>query len=247
MQAQGLGPQRKFFPTYAFFASLEEGNEDLRTSGSESCDKCIARILCSYLQGGELGERKKIFISALTTCRSLLGDENFDVLNAILSHVDRSSLLQSFVRSPFMWWFDAEGLVSFLIQGQEIEILDTMSDFFSNLTGLVRVTDREDPLPVGQLLEQIMHTVPPDFIVPSRLDLTLILSIMYEATGYWRYDRVLCYYLNHGGLVNLSDLHPAAKLWERCRDMYCNSELNTSDWPEVWTFYREYEVCFVRG
>ncbi|KZT33434.1 hypothetical protein SISSUDRAFT_1066158 [Sistotremastrum suecicum HHB10207 ss-3] len=239
------GSQRDYFPTFAFFSSLEEDNSTLRLNESEPYEKCVARILCSFDQDGESGDRKAIFESAVSICTTLLRDEASSELSGILAHLDPSSFLRSLVQNPDVWWYQVDALVSFIVKGKEADILDSMSDFLSNIRELTSVTDREDPLPVCQLLELLMSTLPPEYVVPMHFDLSSILSLVSVENQFWRYRTTLIYYLDHGGIQNLSSLHGARRLWEHCLDVMSTLDLDSNMFPEALHFLQQYDACFI--
>ncbi|KZS88895.1 hypothetical protein SISNIDRAFT_469786 [Sistotremastrum niveocremeum HHB9708] len=198
------GSRRDFFPPFALFASLEEDNADLRQWASYSNEECVARILCTFDSDRELGVRGAIFRSAVYACDRLLWHGRIDDVTATLSHVDRASVLRSLIRNPHTWWGDIRGLVTFIVKGNEVEILDEMSDFFSNLPEMSVVPyDPDQPLLVCGFLEDIMHNSPSNF------------NSLFK-----RYSKTLIEYLDRGGLNNLSVLQPASMLWEYCRDVH---------------------------
>ncbi|KZS88894.1 hypothetical protein SISNIDRAFT_528661 [Sistotremastrum niveocremeum HHB9708] len=235
------GSRRDYFLPFAFFVSLEEDNEDLRRWASKSNKECVAGILCTFDSDGELGDREDIFGSAVMTCKRLLSDGRTDDVTAILSCVDRASVLRSLIRNPGMWWFEIRDLVTFIVKGSEVEILDEMSDFLSNLPEMSAFADSDNPLLVCELLEHIIRRRPSDFSSPHSLDLSPVLELVNQNSLFKRYSKTLIYYLARGGLENLSDLHSALKLWEYCRDVH--NDPHTSD--EVVSFYENYHYCFI--
>ncbi|KZT36952.1 hypothetical protein SISSUDRAFT_914236 [Sistotremastrum suecicum HHB10207 ss-3] len=235
------GLRHDFFPPFAFFASLEEDNHDLRKWASVSNEECVARILCTFDSDKELGDREDIFRRAVVACDRLLSDGRTDDVTAILSCVDRASVLRSLIQNPDMWWYEIDSLVAFIVKGNEIEILDEMASFFSNLPEMSAFTISNDPLLVCTFLEHIIRQSLSNFAAPQFLDLSPVLDIVHQHNLFQHYSMTLIYYLNRGGLDNLSDLHPALELWEYCHDVH--NDPGTSD--EVVTFYRERAYCFI--
>ncbi|KZT32272.1 hypothetical protein SISSUDRAFT_1067069 [Sistotremastrum suecicum HHB10207 ss-3] len=125
---------RQFFPAWVFFTSLDEHNSDLRGSPwHDSYEKSVARVLSSFDQNGELGDRFDVFRSAVRECRSLLHGGRSDDVTRILSSGDRFSLLRSLLRNPYISWVDIERIVAFITRGNEVAVLGESAGFFSNL------------------------------------------------------------------------------------------------------------------
>ncbi|KZT33160.1 hypothetical protein SISSUDRAFT_1066350 [Sistotremastrum suecicum HHB10207 ss-3] len=235
------GLRRDLFPLFALFASLEEDNEDLRQWASESNEECVAHILCTFDSDDELGDREDIFRRAVWACDRLLSSGRTDDVIAILSRVDRGSVLRSLIRNPHMPWYWIRDLVTFIEKGNEVEILDEMSDFFSNLPEMSVVSDDDHPLHVCEFLEAIIRLSPSDFSTPHSLDLSPVLDLVNQNPLFKRYSKTLIYYLDRGGLHHLSDLHSALRLWEYSRGV-CNAPGTSA---EVLTFYDNHHYCFI--
>ncbi|KZT41682.1 hypothetical protein SISSUDRAFT_233291 [Sistotremastrum suecicum HHB10207 ss-3] len=230
------GSRREFFPPLAFLNSFEEDNMDLRHLGRRSNEQCVARILCTFDSDDELGDRVPIFRCAVEACNRLLRDGGTDQVTAILSHVERASVLRSFVRNPYMRSRTLANLVAFITKGNETEILNELSDFFSDLPEMSVVSDDDQhPLPVCSLLEHLLPSSLSDIIVPPSLDLSPLLGLVNQHSLYEWSSRTLTHYLNQGGFDKLSDLHPALKLWEFCRDVHDRYETSS----EVVAFYED--------
>ncbi|KZT33161.1 hypothetical protein SISSUDRAFT_1066351 [Sistotremastrum suecicum HHB10207 ss-3] len=232
------GTPRDFFPPLAFFASLEAENKDLWHDPFVSPEECVARSLCAFDLDGELGDREDIFESALWTCRNLLFNGETDHLTVLLSKVNQVSVLRSLIRNPHVPWFLISDLVAFITRGKEVEILDEMSDFFTNLPEMLLI---KHSLLVCQFLEAIIPDSPPRFAVSHSLDLSPVLDLVNRNSLFERYSKTLLFHLDQSGLENLSDLHPASRLWEYCRDVRNDSETPA----EVVAFYRNHTPCFI--
>ncbi|KZT34449.1 hypothetical protein SISSUDRAFT_1065320 [Sistotremastrum suecicum HHB10207 ss-3] len=235
------GSRRDFFPSFALVASFEEDNEDLRQWASCSNEECVAGILCTFDSDHELRYREAIFRRAVMACDRLLSDGRTDDVTAILSCVARASVLQSFIRNPDMWWYQICDLVTFIIKGKEVEVLHEMSDFLSDLPEMSPFANSNDPLLVCTFLEHIIRQSLSNFATPHSLDLSPVLNLVNEKSLLERYSETLINYLNQGGLYNLSDLHPALKMWEYCRDVH-----NDPETPyEIVDFYQDCTHCFI--
>ncbi|KZS91106.1 hypothetical protein SISNIDRAFT_468030 [Sistotremastrum niveocremeum HHB9708] len=242
-----------FFPSFALFASLEEDNLGLERWASYAPEKCIAHILCTFNSDGELGEREDIFASAVNVCARLLKEGRTDEVTAIVSHVPRASILQSFIRRPDKWWDGMRDLVTFITKGKEVEVLDEMSFFFSHLPEMSVVDAGREPLLVFEFLQGLISGSPTGFTVPPSFDLSSVLGLVHQNSLFEHYSISLINYLDQrGGFNNLSDLHAALRLWEYCRDEhsafleYCRDE-RSAVWPsdEDITFYQDYSPCFI--
>lgn len=241
---QSREAHRTFFVPWVFFTSLEEANQNLRGLRPERYEECMGRILCMCSRGWEVADRAVIFQSAINECRLLLRDGRSDIVTAILFHTNRSSLLQSFMRNPSVGWYHIEALVSFMTKGAELDILDEMSYYLSNLTGLIIAN--EDLL--MRFLAHLASKLPTDFTVPSHLDLSHILELIVERNLIKRYGDTLIYYLNHGGFERLSDLHPASSFMEACLNLsraplWWHSMPTT---PAMLAFHQQHQACFAR-
>ncbi|KZT34991.1 hypothetical protein SISSUDRAFT_1064843 [Sistotremastrum suecicum HHB10207 ss-3] len=235
------GSRRDFFPPFAFLASLEEDNQDLRRWAFRSDEECIASILCTFDSDQELGDREDIVRRAIRSCDRLFSDGRTDDVAVILSHVDRTSVLRSLIRNPDMWWSQIRDLVAFIVKGNEVEILDEMAPFFSHLPEMGEVSDDDHPLLVCEFLEDIIRDSPFGFTPPASLDLSPILDLVHRNSLFQRYSKILIYYLGRGSLDDLSDLRPALRLWEYCRDV--RNDPQTS--AEIMTFSQDYISCFI--
>ncbi|KZS93753.1 hypothetical protein SISNIDRAFT_454175 [Sistotremastrum niveocremeum HHB9708] len=234
------GVRRDFFHPLALLTSLEEDNRDLRDYTFHSVEECIARILCTFDSDRELGNREEIFDSAVWTCVSLFLDGKTDDLTSILSFVDRASVVQSLIRNPHYRWFGVRDVATFITKGKEVEVLDELYNFFSDLPEMSVAHDAY-PLLVCEFLEDIIYQSPSVVTPPPSLDLAPVLDLVQHNALFRRYSQTLTYYLNRGALHSLSDLRAASKLWEYCRDVH--SEHENSD--EVVAFYENHDCCFI--
>ncbi|KZS91595.1 hypothetical protein SISNIDRAFT_487263 [Sistotremastrum niveocremeum HHB9708] len=206
---------RKFFPSFVFFTSLEEGNRTLRGQMPESYEESLSRILCMHDRDIELGEQADVFYSAFRECDSLVRDGRLHDITTILSGIRRSFLLRSLLKGPHQAWDDVKALVSFITEGNEIDILNELSRFLSNLSN-VQVVHRffDVDVPIINFLELLRASLPFDFTVPDDLDLSALLTILVEADVVQETSETVFYYLHHGGFERLSDLQPAWEFWQ---------------------------------
>ncbi|KZT38519.1 hypothetical protein SISSUDRAFT_735690 [Sistotremastrum suecicum HHB10207 ss-3] len=238
---------RKFFQSFVFFTSLEEGNRNLRDQMPDSYQECVSRTLCAYDCDRELGDQADVFCSAFRECNSLVKDRRFQDVTPILSGVRRSSLLQSLFRGPHQPWNDVKALVSFITEGNEIDILNELSDFLSNLSNM-QVVHRffDADVPVVNFLDLLRTSLPFNFTVPEDLDLSILLTILVDEDVVYETSDTVFYYLDHGGFERLSDLHAAWEFWRnsppalvpRFGSFYRGHGLQT----HTFRFYHE---CFI--
>ncbi|KZT34451.1 hypothetical protein SISSUDRAFT_1065322 [Sistotremastrum suecicum HHB10207 ss-3] len=232
------GSRRDFFPPFALFASFEEDNEDLRYLASCSNEQCVAHILCTFDSDEELGDREVIFRRAVEACDHMLLHGRTDDVTAILPDLDSASVLRSLLRNPHMRWYQIDDLVTFILKGIEVEVVNELAPFLSDLPAM-GVLDHS--LLVCEFLELIIRNSPSDFATPHSLDLSAVLDLIHQNSLFKRYSKTLIYCLDRGGLNNLSDLHSALNLWEYCRDV-CNGPEAPSG---IMAFYHEYIPCFI--
>lgn len=237
--------RRQFFPSWAFFTSLEENNSDLLGHEPDSYEDCVADILGAYYHNRELGDRFDLFKSAITECNSLLDEGKLDDLSAILATIDRSFLLRSPIQNPFLPWYALERLVTFLTNGDEFQILKEMSHFLSKLPEMDLVSSLTGPqLLVVEFLAHIIPNLPISFTVPLELDLSPALALCVKHSCLQQYSETLIYFLDREGLEVLSDWHPARKLWEFCRRAWERGDCSRR--PIMANFYLRYQPCFIR-
>ncbi|KZT34808.1 hypothetical protein SISSUDRAFT_242511 [Sistotremastrum suecicum HHB10207 ss-3] len=234
---------RRFFIPWLFFTSLEKGNRDLRGTRLERYEECLGRILRSCHRGSLEVDRSKIFRSAIAECDLLLRDGKADVVARILSHLTRPALWQAFMLNRGTGWYRIEPLVSFITKGLEVEVLDEISYFISNLSDFILVNDEL----ILQFLFHLKLRLPPNFIIPAHLDLARLLDRVAKRKFVKSYGDTMIYYLNHGGLEKLSDLHPASAFLEACLSLSREPLwwLNMETTPTMKAFERQYHACFV--
>ncbi|KZT32270.1 hypothetical protein SISSUDRAFT_1133257 [Sistotremastrum suecicum HHB10207 ss-3] len=221
---------RQFFPAFVFFTSLDPHNKDLRGyPWEQSYEESVARVLSSFDQNGELGDRWDVFYSAVIECSSLLEDDRLVDVTRILSSGDRSSILRSLLRNPWYVWDGIKDIVALITGGNEIAVLEEMAEFFSNLPDIKPV---DDDLLVIHFLESLIPSLPPTFTVPQSFNLipTLTLLLRYQSRiedSLLRYSDTLLYFLDHGGLKQLSSLRPAHDFFQLCLTQSSNDQLDT--------------------
>ncbi|KZS91596.1 hypothetical protein SISNIDRAFT_161511 [Sistotremastrum niveocremeum HHB9708] len=236
--------RRLIFPLWVFFASLEDGNADLRGRGPDSYDKCIARVICSYFGARELGPRGVIFRAAVKECELAIRGGRSNDIRAILSHYPPVVFLRSLIQNPSVSWHQMSDLLSLITNGVEADILKEMSGFLSNLPEMHTIrSGRSLKLLPFDLLRHLIVGLPVDFKVPPSLDLSPLLALVIRHSCVEEYFFALIYYLDHGGIDNLTDLRPARKLWEYCRSA-SDGTRSPKDRSRLLAFHSQYHACF---
>lgn len=238
--------RREFFSSWVFFTSLEEDNHDLRAYEPDAYDECVAHILNSYHRNGVIGNRLDLFRSAVKECNLLLEEDNVVALLAILASVDRAFLLRSLIRNPDLPWYVVKHLASFVTKGEELDTLNEMSHFLSNLPTMNLLSTLDGPqLLVMEFLHHLISGLPLNFIVSAELDLSPILTLCMRQSQIWQYSATLIYYLDHDGLVHLLDWHPAYMLWKSYASMAWDHDRLVWKETSLAEFCRQYQPCFV--
>ncbi|KZS86792.1 hypothetical protein SISNIDRAFT_541213 [Sistotremastrum niveocremeum HHB9708] len=227
---------RQFFSAWVFFTSLDPNNDDLRGDPrDDSHEESLVRVLYSFDQEGELGDRRDVFWSAVWECRS-------DDVTRILSRGYQYSVLRSLLRNPYRPWDDVGGLlgrplgrikdvVAFITRGNEVAVLGELAKFFSNLPDIKPVGDYCKNLLVIDFLSSLTLSLPSTFTAPQSFDLapTLSLLLRYQfVIGYSlpRYSATLIYFLDHGGFELLSSLRPAHDFFQLCITRSSNDQID---------------------
>lgn len=91
----------------------------------------IAQIMCSYDRDRtwNVGRREELFALAEEHCAQLLMYRQRDDVKRIISHVDRLSIVKSFVRCPHVV---KANLVEFVVETHKVKILREINDFVNN-------------------------------------------------------------------------------------------------------------------
>ncbi|KZS92023.1 hypothetical protein SISNIDRAFT_467260 [Sistotremastrum niveocremeum HHB9708] len=213
---------RTFFPPLVFFTSLEERNADLRDSWDGTYEGCVRRVLSSYHQKRQIGDRYEIFSKALWECRSLILSGKSEELEKIVG-VGRISFMQSIIRNPDVAWFECREIIEFLTKEQEVAILDGMTPFLSKLS--TRVVSGGIQL-LFDFLASLVARLPPDFALPPSLDLPALISVFLAQRGplHTGAQQAACeailYLLHHGGFWNVSKLDVVYQFFIFCTDEY---------------------------
>ncbi|KZS91620.1 hypothetical protein SISNIDRAFT_467553 [Sistotremastrum niveocremeum HHB9708] len=232
---------REFFPLWVFLTSLEEDNQDIRYE-SLSYEEWMARILGTYDQNGELGDRKDIFKSVVNECTALIKDGASNHVTSILSYVNRPSLLRSLIRNPSMSWAEVKDLASFIIAGDDRNVINEMSDFFCHLPNMF-LTRRND-LVICEFLKSFIKFHPRRFTIPPGFDLSPLLTLVRQRNQFDRCADTLIYCLMTGGLESLSDIRPAFHLWEYCRNIGHMTMRSQNRRQFIHTISQQYYHCF---
>ncbi|KZS91292.1 hypothetical protein SISNIDRAFT_551102 [Sistotremastrum niveocremeum HHB9708] len=146
-----------------FFTSCREGNEDLRAVSELPFEQCIAKVLCTYDQEINLGDRSEVVKDALN------GDEAYDAdqLARIFAQVDPCSFLRSSMRQNEVYLSD--DLVKFTVRGRAVEIFPRMCPFFNDPTNTTLPAYRWN---MSYVLRALISNYPDGGDLPSDIDLS---------------------------------------------------------------------------
>ncbi|KZS95506.1 hypothetical protein SISNIDRAFT_350913 [Sistotremastrum niveocremeum HHB9708] len=117
-------------PAYATIISCHPYNYDLMEVGTLPLAPCIAKIVCTYDQDAQIGERSHLFTEAVQYCDRLAFVGN-DEVSRILSHVEPVSFVRSLLRSRPTAFLDCRS-VEFVMKGHETGILVGVNELFQN-------------------------------------------------------------------------------------------------------------------
>ncbi|KZT32041.1 hypothetical protein SISSUDRAFT_1067242 [Sistotremastrum suecicum HHB10207 ss-3] len=129
----------KHFPSLVYLTSILDDNEDLLPQSELPSEECIPRVLCTFDQPQKLGERGELFYTAVKLCDLLLDDEKEDEASQLLSPVDHSSILRSFLANIEWKWLFLSDIVRFICRGREAEFIAKLASFISDQVNIVRV------------------------------------------------------------------------------------------------------------
>ncbi|KZT39558.1 hypothetical protein SISSUDRAFT_629050 [Sistotremastrum suecicum HHB10207 ss-3] len=195
----------RLFPLQILFTLELPNNENFRDLLQAPYVECMNRVLASYDLDGNLGEREDIFSSAVIECSSLLSDKKEDLVTQILS-TRPFSILKSLIKSS-MEIHDMKELVSFIVEGPEITLLNEMSELVSN-------PPEGRAIKILAFLDVLTRSPPPDLTVPDHFDLSRSLFGLTRSdlgsSDWINYSKVLIYLFDHGAFDRLTD--PCAAL-----------------------------------
>ncbi|KZS92057.1 hypothetical protein SISNIDRAFT_467286 [Sistotremastrum niveocremeum HHB9708] len=235
---------RQFFSSFVFFASLDPHNKDLRGDPNDSYQETIVRVLSSFDRDGKLGERYRVFESAVRGCKFLLRDGRSDDVTRILSCGDRSSLLRSLLRNPHTVWAYIKDIVALITRGNEVAVLEELAKFFSNLPDIYPVFNG---LFVLDFLGSLIPSLSSTFTVPQSFDLapTLSLLLLHQSdieSSLSEYSEILLYVLDHGGFAALSSLRPAYDFFQLCFTLSSYDDIRDTKIQDRARFYLGHEA-----
>ncbi|KZT43202.1 hypothetical protein SISSUDRAFT_1040655 [Sistotremastrum suecicum HHB10207 ss-3] len=205
---QSAEAHAKYFRFFAEVTSAQEGNEDLREIAEVSYKESIGRVLSSYDQEEELGNRTDLFDSAVQGCISLLQAGKEDDVREIISG-RHSSIIRSMMRTGRDYRPINENLLrSFILQGRAQATLTEISPLLSDPLFVCRYD-------VNDILAALVSLLPSDFTLTSPLDLSHLLATVSRQTGRpswsnWEdFTDATLFLLGHGAFDMLSDVSSA--------------------------------------
>lgn len=177
------------------------------------------------------------FTDAVKECNSIASEGRFNDVKAILSQVDTCSLLKASFISPDVRGNDIAKLIPLITNSREQQLLHDLAPAMTEMSSFVQ---RSDSLPsVIEFFAQAITFLTPEYVVPQGLDLSAAFQL-FIADYAWseeanqsgqtrRYLTVIFYYLDHGGLGQLSD---ADCLKRCCENVVSMSGVNFDLWEE---------------
>ncbi|KZT33206.1 hypothetical protein SISSUDRAFT_434715 [Sistotremastrum suecicum HHB10207 ss-3] len=207
------------FPAEVLCASFGNGNFDLRPLATLPLGECLARVLCSYNQPGELGDRIRIFALAEKHCVDLLKERKENDVTRILSHVNQLDIIKSIIQHPHGFYSD---IVSFIVKDRKHEFLAGINEF-------VKEVDQSKLHPVSLSRVFLVLASPP----PTDIDLSPLINylvrrrtyLIRRVTSETIISKTIISYLNTFGVSRISDSDAARQFLRIClepnlRDIY---------------------------
>lgn len=202
-------------PLGVLFTTLGEDNADLRAISQLPAEECMAKVLCTYDQTGNLGDRTEIYSQTLSYCHDLLHEGKEADLTRILSHVDPTSVLRSYIRSSIVYIPCL--LTRFIARGRRPEILRELSPSLNDSANLENVGV------MAQVLDDIVGGLPLGRRLPDDIDLSPLIESVYQSRDEvgsplrGAKDAIMAY-LDHCDISMLSKPRAIHKFLELCAD-----------------------------
>lgn len=205
------------FPAAAAIASFQDNNKDLRDIGKLPLEECVAKLLCTYDQDGELGNRTQIFEHAVLHCNSLLIEGNEDEVTRIFS--DPFSVLRSVLRMPDSGMFMPIKFILFLVHERRSAMLLCVNSFLQN------PPDYVNPKNVSDIIWALSRF---RFPFPINTDLSAIINFISQRPrwDWWtEISESVIDYLSDVDISTLSDSTAVFKFLQRCLDPeFCDED-----------------------
>ncbi|KZT39191.1 hypothetical protein SISSUDRAFT_666946 [Sistotremastrum suecicum HHB10207 ss-3] len=188
---------------YSFFDSsyVETCTDilDILTCPFDS-DELVAKCLCIFDQPKYLGNHEDIFRYAVNHCIACLRSEGEDTVRRILSHVDRYSVIISFIRSTY-YSDDFDDILKVVIGGYSNDVLIHVNNYLDEPRGWSNI----DPRSLSSVI-RLTTGLPSRF--PSGIDFSPIIAHLcqYPEKNSWRTaSDALVDYLKRHNISTLSN------------------------------------------
>lgn len=171
---------------------------------------------------------EKSFVDAVKECDYLAREGSQSEMKALLSQVDRVSVVRLILESPYLSGQHISALIPLIIEGNEQEHIHTAPTLLANTAPTVRF---DGDLPILAFLTSLIPSLPSDYIVPPDFDLsrtlTLFMSNDPDRRTWRKNSDTLLHYLHRGAFDTLSDQESVRPFLNTC--------INTPWWmDELW-------------
>lgn len=164
---------------------------------------------------------EKNFVDAVIECDYLAREGSQLEMKALLSQVDRVSLLDLAIRNPHISGRQISALIPLIIEGNEQEHIRAAPELITNISPMEQ---SGGDLPILAFLASLIPFLAPDYIVPPQFDLSHTLTLFMEddpKEQNWRINSdTLMHYLNRGAFDTLSDQESVRKFLNICTHRY---------------------------
>ncbi|KZS87008.1 hypothetical protein SISNIDRAFT_538360 [Sistotremastrum niveocremeum HHB9708] len=202
--------QRKDGISFCFTPTWENCTEILDLI-SLPFDAFIAKCVCIHDHNINLGYHQRIFPLSVSHCLGLFDDDKTDDVTRILSHLDLSSAVRSFVLVDYYNPF-YDGALKLIIGDRKPEVLHFLNEFLST----PRNWSNADP-GFASAVFLIAAGSPPQF--PSDLDLSPIIAHVGRHPSWWNWrqaSEALIGYLGQCDISTLSDPASVHHFLQQC-------------------------------
>lgn len=183
-------------------------------------------------------EKETDFVRAIKGCRSLITEARHDHVKDIVSHVNRSTLLEILIQNPRIRAKHITGLIPLITDGNELDYLHALAPTIAMPLSIHYGDDHNDQYdlpPVIEILAQFIPSIPSDNAVFKELDLFQTMALFVQNSFYQsttrKYCNTLIYYLDRGAFDTLSDMDSAREFFAKI----CNR-----NW-RIWDLWEDEE------
>ncbi|KZT31279.1 hypothetical protein SISSUDRAFT_1133616 [Sistotremastrum suecicum HHB10207 ss-3] len=184
----------------------------------------LVDALQSYENDMASEDLEKNFVDAVIECDYLAREGSQLEMKALLSQVDRVSLLRLILQNPHFSGRQISALMHLTMEGDELEHIQAAPALLTNIPPMAQ---RDGDLPILAFLACLIRFLPPDYIVPPPFDLSHTLTLFMEDDPNeqnWRINSdTLIHYLHRGAFDTLSDQESVRSFLEIC--------VNHNWWP----------------